>query len=52
MICNYFSGRTGNQMFQYAFVRKLMEIRENKDSLVFNFSPVSYTHLTLPTNGW
>lgn len=41
MICNYFSGRTGNQMFQYAFVRKLREIRENRDSLVFNFSLLS-----------
>lgn len=41
MICNYFSGRTGNQMFQYAFTRKLMELRNNKDEMVFNFSLLS-----------
>lgn len=41
MIAVYFSGRTGNQMFQYAFVRKLYEMRGCKDKLVFNFALVN-----------
>lgn len=40
MITVYFSGRTGNQMFQYAFVRKLIEERGCKDKVVFNFGLV------------
>lgn len=40
MISIYFSGRTGNQMFQYAFARKLIEERGRKDSLFFNFNLV------------
>jgi hypothetical protein len=40
MIAAYFSGRTGNQMFQYAFIRKLRQERDNKDDFVFNFSLV------------
>lgn len=41
MISVYFSGRTGNQMFQYAFVRKLYELRGCKDKLAFNFGLVN-----------
>lgn len=41
MISIYFSGRTGNQMFQYAFLRKIWEDRGRKDRLVFNFNLVN-----------
>ena len=41
MIANYFSGRTGNQMFQYAFMRKLWEQRNKKEKIIFNFSLVN-----------
>ena len=41
MIASYFSGRTGNQMFQYAFMRKLWEQRNKKEKIIFNFSLVN-----------
>lgn len=40
MIASYFSGRLGNQMFRYAFIRALWEERGGKDELVFNFRRV------------
>ena len=41
MIAIFFSGRTGNQMFQYAFMRKLWEQRKKKEKIIFNFSLVN-----------
>ena len=37
MIASYFSGRLGNQLFRYAYVRALWEERGRNDTLVFNF---------------
>lgn len=37
MIGVYFDGRLGNQLFQYAFARKLKQLRGEKDDFVFNF---------------
>lgn len=37
MISAYFSGRLGNQFFEYAYCRRLLECREGyKDSFLFN----------------
>lgn len=41
MIASYFSGRAGNQMFQYAFLRKIWEERGRNDKLIFNFNLVN-----------
>ena len=40
MISSYISGRLGNQLFQYAYVRFLLFKRGNKEELQFNFSLV------------
>ena len=40
MIYSYISGRLGNQLFQYAYVRSLLFKRGNKEELQFNFSLV------------
>ena len=40
MIYSYISGRLGNQLFQYAYVRFLLFKRGNKEELQFNFSLV------------
>ncbi len=38
MISAYFSGRLGNQFFEYAYCRHLLECREGyKDSFLFNY---------------
>lgn len=40
MICSYFSGRIGNQLFQYAYARSLQEMRGGVDDLIMNFNLV------------
>ncbi|MBP3726738.1 MAG: alpha-1,2-fucosyltransferase [Bacteroidaceae bacterium] len=40
MIGCYFSGRLGNQLFRYAFVRRLWAERGGRDALLFNFRRV------------
>lgn len=40
MISAYFTGRLGNQLFEYAYVRSLVFKRGDKDELLFNFSLV------------
>lgn len=40
MICANFDGRLGNQLFEYAFARRLRMERGEKDELVFNFNLV------------
>lgn len=40
MIGSYMSGRLGNQMFQYAFVRALMHSHTEETEIVFNFKRV------------
>ena len=37
MIYVDFTGRCGNQMFQYAFARKIMLAVNNKETIQFNF---------------
>ena len=48
-----FKGGLGNQLFQYAFYKYLSRKDETfyfYNDAWYNVSPVSYTHLTLPTN--
>lgn len=40
MISSYISGRLGNQLFQYAYVRTLLFKRGNKEGIQFNFNLV------------
>ena len=40
MIVSYISGRLGNQLFEYAYVRSLLEQRGGKESIMFNFNLV------------
>lgn len=40
MIVSYISGRLGNQLFEYAYVRSLLEQRGGKESIIFNFNLV------------
>ena len=41
MISAYFSGRLGNQLFEYAYCRRLLECRAGyKDSFLFNYQLV------------
>ncbi|MCF0235370.1 MAG: alpha-1,2-fucosyltransferase [Bacteroidaceae bacterium] len=40
MISAYISGRLGNQLFQYAYVRALRYYRGDKDTLAFNFDMI------------
>lgn len=42
MISAYFSGRLGNQFFEYAYCRRLLEFRGGyKDCLLFNYQLVT-----------
>ncbi|MBP3766507.1 MAG: alpha-1,2-fucosyltransferase [Bacilli bacterium] len=43
MIFKNMSGRLGNQMFQYAMVRKIQEDNSNKDKLILNFKKNVYS---------
>ena len=36
MIVSYISGRLGNQLFEYAYVRSLLEQRGGKESIIFS----------------
>lgn len=44
MICVTMEGRLGNQFFRYAYARKLMLRRGEKDEMVVDFSPVLSHH--------
>lgn len=43
MISKYMRGRLGNQMFQYAMIRKIQEENNNKDNIYLNFSKYVYS---------
>jgi hypothetical protein len=40
MICSYISGRLGNQLFEYAYARALLCLRDKNERLMFNFNLV------------